>query len=157
MVSCKIQQGDGHITAMDWSDVTTPLRSAHHQNRFSPHSRLDRLQSGSIHNIFTTSPELQQLREANTENDEELNGIIEELEQQEEESKQRFISVLNRIASAQCDRLYGAGNTIEVRSRLAINTFPRFSQRDLPDEAGTLEYFMFEWAPYERVAPITAS
>ncbi len=80
--------------------------------------------------------------------------LIETLEEAKVSERELALDALNRVASAHCDRLYGAERTSEVRVRMAILTFPRFSQRHLPDEDGKLEYVTFEWAPHQKVAPI---
>lgn len=155
MVSCRVKQDNGQITTTDWSDISEPLRSMHHQNRFSPGNRLDRLQTGASRVMFRTDPVYEKLKENQSDQDSQLSELVKRMEEQREKERDTAINVLNRVASAHCDRLHGAGNTTEVRLRLAMLTFPRFSQRNLPDEEGLLEYYMFDWAPYEHVVSMT--
>ena len=157
MVSCRVRNTDSTITATEWSDISTPLREASYENRLVPTDRLERLQTGTTRVIFGQDEVLVELQERRSEADDEFNKIIDELAQEDEENRQATIEVLNRIGSAQCDRLYGEYRTEEVRIRVAVLEFPRFSQRHLPNEEGELSYLSFDWAPYERVAPMNIS
>ena len=157
MVSCRIRDTDGTMTTTEWSDISTPLREASYDNRLVPADRLERLQTGATRIIFGQDEILVELQEHRSEADDEFNKMIDELAQEDEENRQAAIVVLNRIGSAQCDRLYGEDRTEEVRIRVALLEFPRFSQRHLPNEEGELSYVLFDWAPYERVAPMNIS
>jgi hypothetical protein len=157
MVACRVQNETGETTTMTWSDISTPLRAMYNENRFSPADRLDRLQVGTMRSVFRHDPLLDKLKESEAAENSELGEMVKRLEEQRERDRERSITILNRIGAAHCDRMYGEGNTSEVRVRMAINTFPRFSQRHLPDEAGKLEYYTFDWAPYERVASMIGS
>jgi hypothetical protein len=153
LVDCRVQQPNGEVQAMGWADISTALREMYHQNRFSPADRIDRLQATTVRTIFQVDPTIETLKQGR-ENSEHLKQLIETLEEAKVSERELALDALNRVASAHCDRLYGAERTSEVRVRMAILTFPRFSQRHLPDEDGKLEYVTFEWAPHQKVAPI---
>lgn len=157
MVSCRIRDTDGKMITTEWSDISTPLREAFYENRLVPADRLERLQTGVTRVIFGQDEVLVELQERRSEADNEFNKMVDELMQKEEQNKQEATEVLNRIGSSHCDRLYGKDRTEEVRVRLAVLEFPRFSQRHLPNEEGELSYVLFDWAPYERVAPMNVS
>jgi hypothetical protein len=58
-----------------------------------------------------------------------------------------------RVASAHAFKLYGASHDVRrVKVRIAINRFPRFSQRAQPDAEGEIGYREFEWMPYQPTA-----
>lgn len=154
MVSCRLRAADGTERITEWSDISTPLREARYHNRFTPADRLDRPQSSAVHTIFQKDDTLRLLekRPADTP---EYQAMLDELRRVEQEKRERGFELLNRIASAHCDRLYGPGRTEQVRTRLAVLTFPRFSERHLPDSEGELSYVLMDWAPYQKVAPLS--
>ena len=62
--------------------------------------------------------------------------------------------LLERVASAECDRLYGVGRTRATRVRIVVVEPPPFSQRRLPDEAGATSNVDLDWAPYEPTSTL---
>jgi hypothetical protein len=155
-VSCRLRQPDGGLVETPWADVSTPLRQAKQANRFSPADRLERPQSGAVHAIFSQDETLQVLQKHRREDDPEFDRLLEGLGRADQRQREEGLTVINRIASAHCDRLYGAGRTVEVRPRIVVLQFPRFSERLRPDEDGQLTYHLLDWAPYQPVAPLAA-
>ncbi len=153
-VACRLKQPDGRTVVTDWVDISTPFRQARYRNRFTPADRLDRPQSSAVHAIFNRDEMLATLLKHRTKEPSEYNELVDELAQIDARERQNGVLLLNRIASAHCDRLYGRGRTEAVRVRIVILRFPRFSQRHLPDEAGELSYILLDWAPYQDVAPL---
>jgi Family of unknown function (DUF5819) len=156
VVACRRRQPDGTLTETAWADISAPFRQARARNRFSPADRLDRPQSSAVHAIFNRSEILTTLEERRSEGDTEYNKIVDQLKEAERRQREAGYMVLNRIGSAHCDRLYGRGQTAEVRIRIAVLRFPRFSERYRPDSEGKLSYVALDWAPYQPVAPLAA-
>lgn len=153
-VACRLRQPDGSTTVTDWADISTPFRQARYINRFTPADRMDRPQSSAVHAIFNRDETLTMLQKHRTNEDSEYNAMVDELVEADAQERKNGVLLLNRIASAHCDRLYGQGRTEAVRVRIAVLRFPRFSERYLPDAAGELSYITMDWAPYQVVAPI---
>ncbi|GEM_PF-780092 len=153
-VACRLRNPDGSTSVTAWADISTPLRQARYRNRFTPADRLDRPQSSAVHAIFNRDETLNTLLKRRTEEPSEYNTLVDELVEIDARERENGVLLLNRIASAHCDRLYGHGRTEAVQVRIVVLRFPRFSQRHLPDEAGELSYILLDWAPYEEVAPL---
>jgi Family of unknown function (DUF5819) len=156
VIACRLRQPDGTLTETAWIDISAPFRQARARNRFTPADRLERPQSSAVHIVFHRDEILTTLEERRTEGDTEYNKVVEQLTEAEKRQREEGYLVLNRIASAHCDHLYGRGRTAEVRVRIAILRFPRFSERHRPDSEGKLGYVALDWAPYQPVAPLSA-
>jgi hypothetical protein len=156
-VACRLRQPDGTVAETGWADVSTPFRRARQANRFTPADRMDRPQSGAVHAVFNRDETLMVLQKHRRDEDPDYDRLLEELGRAEGRQREEALTVLNRIASAHCDRLYGPDRTVEVRPRVVVLQFPRFSDRDRPDSDGELTYQLLDWAPYQRVAPLTTN
>jgi len=156
-VSCRLRQPDGTPAESAWVDVSTPFRRARQANRFSPADRMDRPQSSAIHSVFNRDETLMVLQKHRRDDDPDpaYDELLEQLGRAEGRQREEALTVLDRIASAHCDSLYGPGRTVEVRPRIVVLHFPRFSDRMRPDSDGELTYQLLDWAPYQRVAPLT--
>ncbi len=154
LVACRVQLDDGTFAEMPYVDVTTPFRQAHYANRFGPADRVERLQSGAMRVIFQRDALIDRLEEHRSNTLSDLNELLDYVHERDAAVRQRGVATLNRVASAHCDQIYGSGRTVATQMRMVILEFPRFSQRHLPDDAGTLRHFDFPWAPYESVDPL---
>jgi hypothetical protein len=155
VVACRLRQSDGTLSETPWVDVSEPFDQARAHSRFAPANRLERPQSSTIHLIFNRDEMLTTLEEHRTEENTEYNKLVDQLKEAEEHQREDAYIVLNRIASAHCDHLYGGGRTAEVRVRIAVLRFPRFSERHRPDSEGKVSQIALEWAPYQPVAPLS--
>jgi hypothetical protein len=116
---------------------------------------MDRPQSGAVHAVYNRDETLTVLQKHRRDGDPEYDRLLEELGRAEGRHREEALTLLNRIASAHCDRLYGPDRTTDVRTRIVVLQFPRFSDRHRPDGDGELTYHLLDWAPYQRVAPLT--
>ena len=170
MVSCRLHEPDGSTTETGWTDITTPYWESHLENRLGPATRLGRSVTGAARMIYTVDPTSLQMAKKldqhrvraeagggspETAEAEVVDTLRSEVKKEQDAGFQLGKSVLERAGSAHCDSLYGPNRTDAVRMRLAVLKFPRFSRRDLPDSKGELTYYDFDWAPYQRVAPLT--
>ncbi|MFN4294262.1 MAG: DUF5819 family protein [Thermoflexales bacterium] len=153
-VACKLRNEDGTTRISEWVDISSPYWAARQRNRFTPEDRLDRAQSSAIQIIFGRDDLLKQLESKRDRSDESFKALLKELDEADRKHRENGIRLINRIASAHCDQLYGMGRTLEVRARLIRLEFPRYSERFLPDSAGKREFFVLDWAPHQSVAPI---
>jgi hypothetical protein len=156
-VSCRLRQPDGSLIETPWVDVSTPFRQARQANRITPADRMDRPQSSAMHALFSRDETLLLLQKHRRDEDADsgYDRLLEELGRGEARQREGALTVLNRIASAHCDSLHGAGRTVEVRPRIVVLQYPRFSERHRPDADGELTYHLLDWAPYQAVAPLT--
>jgi hypothetical protein len=151
MVSCRIRGPEGATRETPWADITTPYRQAHYRSRFGSADRLLRTLTSAGRLTYTMPPSLAEFAAGPTnEGDGELTKAVDIAQ---ERSRQEGIRALNRVASAHCDQMHGPADVEAVRVRMAILRFPRFSRRHLPDSAGELSMYDYDWAPHEDVAP----
>jgi hypothetical protein len=153
-LSCRLRQADGTAVETVWADVSTPWWDAQAHQRASA-AWLSRPQDYAVQRYFDRGELLAQLERHRTAHDSPLNRLATELQIAEDERRTLATRMLARLGTAYCERWYGEGRTTATRFCLAVLRFPRFSERQLPDSAGTLRYYPLEWLPYERVASLT--
>lgn len=154
LVQCRLREHDNQIIETAWQDITTPYWEQHVTNRLSPADRIVRAHTHTARIIYGSDPLVLRLEEHRTEEDSPLNQVLDEVKHAEQEQHRTATEALQRIASAHCDLVVGLGRTDEVRVKLALLEFPRFSERDKPDEEGELRHYILEWMPYQHVAPL---
>ena len=155
LVSCRVQSPSGAVEETAWSNMTAPLRRLKSRYRLTPADRLERVQTSALHLAFAPDdPTLVKMKKQRDPGD-AYRKIIATFDNAKKKQYELANRLLARIASAECDRLYGdRGATLAVRVRMLVIEPPPFSQRTLPDDAGKASYFDFEWRPHESVSPI---
>jgi hypothetical protein len=155
-VACRLRQPDGTLTETGWVDVSSPFRRARQANRFTPADRMDRPQASAMHTLVSRDETLLLLQKhrRDDEPDPAFDLLLEELGRGESRQREEALTLINRIASAHCDYLHGPGRTTDVRPRIVVLRFPRFSERHRPDADGQLTYHLLDWAPHQAVAPM---
>jgi hypothetical protein len=154
LVACRVVNEQGQVEERPWSNMTAPFRALKQKYRLSPADRVDRAQQSSVHMMFAKPDALAQKLMDNPEDTPEYRKAIELIEQDRKTRKEAGTRVMARVASAECDRLYGEGKTRDVRVRLVTVKSPPFSERRSPNEDGEASRMDFEWLPYEKVAPL---
>lgn len=152
LVACRVRLADGRMVETAWEDISTPLWAMQARERFSPASWLVRLQMHAIQRFFAPGQLLPGLERSHALEDPTVQQLADTLHKLERARQVLPTRVLARLGAAYCDRWYGTGQTVAMRMRLAILRFPRFSQRQMPDSAGEVRSYSFDWMPYESVA-----
>lgn len=153
-ISCRLRQATGETIDTAWADISTPRLEEHYRNRFAPADRLDRPTSNAMQQLFETNELTILLDKHRPPDNPEYNKTVDELTKADEQGREHSRNMMNRIASAHCDQLYGYGRTEAVRTRIVFLQFPRFSKRHMPDSAGEFSEVILDWAPYQAVAPL---
>jgi hypothetical protein len=154
LVSCRVRRAAQSVEETAWSNMTAPLRQLKYHYRFSPADRLERVQTAALHLAFAPDdPVLSKMRKQRDAN-EDYRRAIANFDDAKKKQFELAKHLLGRVASAECDRLFGTGVTSAVRVRLLAIEPPPFSKRTLPNESGDAHYFDFDWTPYELVSPI---
>jgi hypothetical protein len=155
LVSCRLKRPDGGIEERPYSNMTTAYRELKHRYRLTPADRLERAQFAPIHMMMGEQDALAKRLLAHPDNDSpEFERARQAVEDNRNERGRAGVRLLDRVASAECDRLYGRGRATEVRVRMAIVKSPPFSKRELPTEDGEAKYIDFPWGKYVEVAPL---
>lgn len=130
----------------DWQDISTPLLARHHSNRNSPMGRLLRTPGAAVHQILGRSSDewlplicRRDPSSAACRGEDEVSSRVRENAQ----------FIINRVASASCDRWVGIGHASAVQARILVHEPPPWSQRHLGAEAGTTRYVSLPWAEYQ--------
>lgn len=143
VLTARCRVGD-KVTA--WQDIHTPILARHHRDRNSPMGRLLRTQSAAVHQLLGRST------------DEWLplicrrDGTLPACRGEDHASRrtrETALFIINRVASAACDRLVAVGQTSAVQGRVLVHQPPPWSQRHLPSEAGTTRYMLLPWGNYQ--------
>lgn len=154
LVSCRIRPGNGLTRETAWADVSTPLWSTQADQRFSAAAWLVRPQAHAVQLYFDQNEILAAIERHRTVERSSVNDLADAIRAAHDARRTLATHVLARLGAAYCDRWYGAGQTVATRAGLVVLRFPRFSQRQLPDNHGTLRLYPFAWLPYEPVAPL---
>jgi hypothetical protein len=154
LVACRFKQANGTTVETAWADVSTPLWDAQARQRFSSAAWLAQLQGHALQFYFDPSELSIALERHRTAKDSEVHQLADAIRAAEDARRVLATRVLARLGAAYCDRWHGAGQTTAVRVGLAIQRFPRFSRRQLPDTDGELRFYPLPWRPYEQVAPL---
>jgi Family of unknown function (DUF5819) len=155
LVSCRVKRPDGGLEERPYSNMTAAYRELKHRYRLTPADRLERAQFAPIHMMMGEQDALAKRLLAHPENDTPaFQRAREAIEEDRNERGRAGVQLLHRMASAECDRLYGYGRSKEVRVRMAIVKSPPFSRRELPTEQGEAKYIDFPWGSYVEVAPL---
>jgi hypothetical protein len=141
----------GEVTETDWVDITTPLLERMHEARFSSLGSLVHIH---VHTLLqrNLSPGINEYMRRFCEDNPDspnCNGETPEARARNENANR----LMTRVASAHAHKLYGASHDVrQVKVRILINKFPRFSQRAQPNEQGEFGYRDFEWMAYQPTA-----
>jgi hypothetical protein len=156
LLSCRVRGDDAAIEETPFVDITAPLRELRQRYRLTPADRLARVHSGAIHVLFAAPEELEKKALDLPEDDapDGVNRFRRDLKTAQKENRKVGERFLARIGSAECDRMYGAGRTAQVRFRMATQLPRPFSARNDPSLERRVEYVDFDWADYERVTPL---
>lgn len=153
LVGCRTQDPAGGLQEKPFTNMTAAFRELKHRYRVTPADRLERAQFAPIHMMMGEQDALAKKVIEKTE-DETFKRARELIEESRMEKGKAGVRLLARVASAECDRLYGRGAAREVRVRMVIVKAPPFSKRHLPTEQGETQYIDFPWAPYEEVSSL---
>jgi hypothetical protein len=153
LVSCRIPQADGELVETPWVNITAPLREVKGRYRIGPANRLERAQMAPLYLMFPPGDPM--LERAAQRNEKHIfDEVLAEYEELRRDAVVQGQRLLTRVASAECDRAYGAGRVTEVATRMVTIEPPKFSKRREPDSAGETQYVQFPWKPYEHVASL---
>lgn len=155
LISCRIKNERGELEERPWSNMSAPFRAQKQRYRLTPADRIDRAHMASIHLLFE-KPDALADKLLNTPDDTpEYKRAIEVIEHDRKARQELGTELMARVASAECDRLYGAEHTTAVRTRMVVIKSPPFSKRwSSLEEDGQTSYVDFDWLPYQRVAPL---
>jgi hypothetical protein len=134
--------------------MTVPLRRLKGRHRLTPADRLERVQTAALHLAFAPDDPLLIKMKQQRDGGDAYQRVIASFDAAKKQQYELANRLLARIASAECDRMYGAAVTQAVRVRMLVIAPPPFSKRTLSDEAGEMHAFDFDWRPYESVSPI---
>lgn len=174
LVSCRLEDEQGTTRETPWANISAPYLELMRRYRFTPAERIYRAQMTPVYLISSAEDSLaskiiertEQGTESDSEEDSQTDSLqssdtTSELEQAaaiiemlQEEDRALGEVMLARVASAECDRLYGVSRTTHVRSRIVIIQPPPFSKRHQPIDPESTRYIEYEWQPYEKVAAL---
>ncbi len=155
LVSCRVAGEGGAVEEKPFSNMTAAYRDLKHRYRLTPADRLERAQFSPIHMMMGEQDALAKRLLSHTENESPaFQRAREAIEKSRTERGKAGVRILARVASAECDRLFGQKRTRQVRVRMAIVKSPPFSKREQATEEGETKYIDFPWEPYEEVAPL---
>lgn len=149
LVACR-RRGHGPDAHVSWTNITAPLRRTRATQRIGPVLAIERNQMGALHSVF--APEDPLIARLAAVDAEKYASVIATYDAVRSRIAERGLRVLRRVASAECDRLHGAGGTSEVGMRMVIIKSPPFSRRGQPLERGETHYVDLPWGSHERVA-----
>lgn len=154
-VQCRLTDTDGSFHDSPFQDVETFRLEAKRTRKFTEQDRLHRVTNAIPLTMFGESGDrerFQKLIERHPE-DERYKVLMDLFENEQRTQFEYGMRLASRAASAECDRMYGSGNTIATRVRIVIAKIPKFSER----ENGTVEAptaIKLLWTPYEDVASL---
>lgn len=128
-----------------WRDPFAPLLARHHVNRITPMGKVIRIPGTAIHLVLGWSSDEWRLllcRRARGQpacRGEDPTAI-----------RRRELGqfLVQRIASLACDDTAGPDQASQVQARILIHEPPPWSQRLMPNEAGSTKYIELPWLPY---------
>ena len=151
LVSCRLPSANGAEIETPWFDATTPLLEQHYGNRLAPGDRLARVGLGIIHILVPPADAVLDRLRAMSADDPETKEALREDAEERSAAMRQGTALLGRLASVECDRLYGKGAATEVRGRLLSIEVAPFSQRAVPGAVGDRRTVDFDWMPYTAV------
>jgi hypothetical protein len=155
LIACRVKDEQGVIEERPWSNMTASFRALKERYRLTPADRIDRAHMAAIHLLYEKPDALTDKVINTPEETPEYRKAIELLEAARKSKKELGYQLMARVASAECDRLYGEGKTSEVRTRMVTVKSPPFSKRwSTAEEAGETSYVDFDWLPYQKVAAL---
>lgn len=155
LVACRVADAQGNVEERPYSNMTAAYRELKQRYRLTPADRIERAQFAPIFLLFGERDAIsKRLLDHPDEDSPTYKRAREMINEEEKKRGMAAVRLLGRVASAECDRLYGRGLSKEVRVRMATIKSPPFSKRQLPIEEGETKYVDFSWLPYEEVAPL---
>lgn len=134
----------GKVT--EWQDISTPMLARHHRDRNSPMGRLLRTQNSAVHQLLGRSgDEWLQLICRRDRTHPACRGE----DEASKRTRETALFIINRVASAACDRFVGVGRTSAVQGQILVHQPPPWSQRHFPSEAGSTRYVPLPWGDYQ--------
>ncbi len=157
MVKCKVHKtGEDMAEETEWFDVSESYLRHHQQYRGISHrSRVVKMITNSIQGYLVGDINIAMIRKRVCQDEKKAEEPF--CKGEDEFTKRRRSQakiLLARIASSACDWIVGPAKSDEVRVRIAVHRFPRFSERHLPDSEGTVNYIDLDWVPYQKVAAV---
>ena len=146
LVACRTDEDEAEPP---WHDVSSALLDAKYRYRITPADRMQRAVQAATGMIFPTKRDLVDKMRSRPEDFEEDLSRIEEAQSVRRQAGERL---LDRLASADCDRRLGPGRTTAVRARIVLRESPPYSRRTDDDRAGEVKVVELDWHPYQRVA-----
>ncbi|MEO7735563.1 MAG: DUF5819 family protein [Kofleriaceae bacterium] len=155
LISCRTKNEHGELEERPWSNMTAPLRAQKERYRLTPADRIDRAQMAAIHLLYE-KPDVLADKLINTPEDTpEYKSAVELIERERKAKEALGTDLMARVASAECDRLYGPAHTTAVRTRMVVIKSPPFSKRwSSAEQEGQTSYVDFDWLAYQSVAPL---
>jgi hypothetical protein len=151
LVSCRLDDGAGGHEDTAFYDLTTPLLEAKYRWRFTPADRLERAaKAASYLAMGTPDPLLDKIKQ----HADVFSDFLVATKEAENARREKGLHMFARLASAQCDALYGRRRTSAVRIQYVIVKPPPFSRRRDADQTGESTVVEFPWLPYEEVAAL---
>jgi hypothetical protein len=157
MVKCKAHKtGEDMTEETEWVDVSESYLMHHQQYRgISPRSRVVKLVTNSILAYMFGDVNVAMIRERVCRDEKKAEEPLCKREDAVTQLRRTQAEILlAHVASSACDWIVGPAKSDEVRVRIAIHRFPRFSERHLPDSEGTVGYMDLDWVPYQKVAAV---
>jgi hypothetical protein len=155
LIACRVRTERGDIEERPWSNMTAQFRALKERYRLTPADRIDRAHMASVHLLYEKPDALTDKLLNTPEDTPEYKQLVEVIEAERKAKRALGTQLMARVASAECDRLYGPDRTTEVRTRMVTVKSPPFSRRwSSVEDAGETSYVDFDWLPYERVAAL---
>ena len=152
MVSCRMADDSGAMTDSPWLDATTRLRQDHYAHRIGFAERIVRAQNAGF--LILSPPKTQVMIEMEKEAAKEPDGpLAKSLAEAHAGEVALGHRVFARVASVECDRVYGSDRASEVNIRVVTIPPPPYSKRNDPNAKSEISYFDLGWLPYEHVSP----
>jgi len=154
-VQCRLANDDGSFHDTPFQDVETFRIEAKRNRKFTEHDRLHRVTNAVPLTMFGESGDRERFQKVIDRHpeDERYKVLIELFEAEQRAQFEHGMRIASRVASAECDRMYGRGRTLATRVRIVIAKFAKFSERHSGDfESPSAVKLM--WTPYEDVAPL---
>lgn len=153
LIACRVKNERGEIEDRPWSNMTAAFRAQKERYRLTAADRVDRAHMASVHLLFEKPDALTQKLLDLPDDSPEYRQALEVIDADRKAKREAGTELMARVASAECDRLYGPAQITFVRSRLVTIKSPPFSKRwSTVEEAGETSYTDFDWLPYQRVA-----
>lgn len=151
LVGCHVRHEDGREEQHPPVDVSARYLEMAAANRITPASYLMRAQTGPLPILFPPKDDLQR-RVEDAEHDPHLDEVRKGFEERQETLRQKGLTMMGRVASAECRRLHPRQQIIAVRPVVVFESVPKFSQRHMENaptkrralDIGALPYVQVE-------------